>query len=267
MPVRRFKSRALSSFRTRPSIRTLLLGAIPPGLLSSEVWGCECGKDLRAQSLVARTTPNHDGALVRPICVVYGPADRGIFLRLFVPRHAVTSEPISKLLSFVLRHQPESVGLRLDAGGWVDLDILVAALATRDRSITRSVVIEVVRTSDKQRFALSPDGARIRASHGHSRTVALDYQPAAPPDTLFHGTVARSLPSIRRDGLTPRRRQHVHLARTADDARAVGARRGAPVVLEIRAADMAAAGHVFLRAPNGIWLTDAVPPAFIRFPE
>lgn len=179
----------------------------------------------------------------------------------------MTPEAVSKLLSFVLRHQPESVGLRLDEGGWVDLDVLVAALATRDQSITRAIVIEVVRASDKQRFALSPDGTRIRASHGHSKAVALDYEPAPPPDTLFHGTVARSLAGIRRDGLTPRRRQHVHLARSAKEAAAVGARRGAPVVLEVRAADMAAAGHVFLRAPNGIWLTDAVPPAFIRFPE
>ena len=90
----------------------------------------------------------------------------------------MTPEAVSKLLSFVLRHQPEAVGLRLDEGGWVDLDVLIAALATRDQSITRSVVIDVVRTSDKQRFALSPDGSRIRASHGHSKTVALDYEPA-----------------------------------------------------------------------------------------
>jgi putative RNA 2'-phosphotransferase len=178
----------------------------------------------------------------------------------------VNLEAASKLLSFVLRHQPESVGLRLDPGGWVDLDTLVAALATRDPSITRSLVVQVVRTSDKQRFALDAGGTRIRASHGHSRAVALDYQSAPPPDTLYHGTVARFLPGIRRDGLTPRRRQHVHLARTADEAAAVGARRGAPVVLEIRAAELAASGHVFVRAPNGIWLTDAVPPAFIRFP-
>jgi len=179
----------------------------------------------------------------------------------------VTVEAISKLLSFVLRHQPESVGLRLDDGGWVDLDVLVAALVTRDQSITRSVVIDLVRTSDKQRFALSPDGTRIRASHGHSKTVVLDYEPVSPPDTLFHGTVARSLPGIRRDGLTPRRRQHVHLARSPGEAAAVGGRRGVPVVLEVWAADMSAAGHVFLRAPNGVWLTDAVPAAFIRFPE
>jgi putative RNA 2'-phosphotransferase len=178
----------------------------------------------------------------------------------------VSAERLSKLMSFALRHGPEELGLRLDEGGWVELDVFVAALAARDASVTRARVLEVVRTSDKQRFALSEDGARIRASHGHSRAVALDYAPAAPPDVLFHGTVARAIDGIRRDGLLPRQRQHVHLAGTAAEAAAVGARRGAPVLLEIRAAELAARGHVFLRAPNGVWLTDAVPAAFIRFP-
>jgi putative RNA 2'-phosphotransferase len=178
----------------------------------------------------------------------------------------VTDERLSKLLSFALRHEPKELGLALDAGGWVDLDVLIAALAARDAGVTRARVLEVVRTSDKQRFALSDDGARIRASHGHSRGVDLGYAPAAPPEALFHGTVARALAGIRRDGLTPRRRQHVHLARTPEQAAAVGARRGTPVVLEVRAAEMVAAGHVFLRAPNDVWLTAAVPPAFIRFP-
>jgi putative RNA 2'-phosphotransferase len=30
---------------------------------------------------------------------------------------------------------------------------------------------------------------------------------------------------------------------------------------------MAAAGHVFYRSENGVWLVDHVPPAFIRFDE
>jgi putative RNA 2'-phosphotransferase len=178
----------------------------------------------------------------------------------------VTDEHLSKLLSFALRHRPEELGLALDTGGWVDLDVLVAALAARDPAVTRASVLDVVRASDKQRFALSADGARIRASHGHSRAVDLGYAPATPPEALFHGTVARALAGIRRDGLEPRRRQHVHLAPTPEQAAAVGARRGAPVVLEVRAVEMVAAGHIFLRAPNDVWLTAAVPPEFIRFP-
>ena len=50
------------------------------------------------------------------------------------------------------------------------------------------------------------------------------------------------------------------------DAVAVGARHGRPVVLTVDAAAMRAQGHVFYVSDNGVWLTDAVPVAFIGFP-
>ena len=43
-------------------------------------------------------------------------------------------------------------------------------------------------------------------------------------------------------------------------------RRGPPIVLEVLTAEMTAARHVFRCAPNGVWLMDAVPPQFLRFP-
>ena len=61
-------------------------------------------------------------------------------------------------------------------------------------------------------------------------------------------------------------RHHVHLSADLETATRVGRRRGAPVILTIRAADMHAAGHVFYRSENGVWLVDQVPPEFIRFP-
>jgi putative RNA 2'-phosphotransferase len=51
----------------------------------------------------------------------------------------------------------------------------------------------------------------------------------------------------------------VHLSADVDTARAVGARRGEPVVLRVDAAAMAAAGALFTRSANGVWLTDTVP--------
>ena len=33
----------------------------------------------------------------------------------------------SKFLSLVLRHKPEAIGLELDEGGWVDVDVLLEA--------------------------------------------------------------------------------------------------------------------------------------------
>jgi putative RNA 2'-phosphotransferase len=67
--------------------------------------------------------------------------------------------------------------------------------------------------------------------------------------------------------LSKRRRQHVHLSADPDTATRVGARHGQPVILVVRAAEMAAAGHAFFLSSNGVWLTDAVPTAFIDFGE
>ena len=35
---------------------------------------------------------------------------------------------ISKRLSYVLRHAPQSAGLELDEHGWIDVEVLLAAL-------------------------------------------------------------------------------------------------------------------------------------------
>ncbi len=58
-------------------------------------------------------------------------------------------------------------------------------------------------------------------------------------------------------------RHHVHLSPDPDTARRVGARRGPPVILIIRAGEMRTAGHLFFVSENGVWLVDTVPPAFI----
>ncbi len=68
---------------------------------------------------------------------------------------------LSKLLSFVLRHDPGSIGLSLDRGGWADVDAL---LTKAGHQFTLAELETVVQTSDKQRFALSSDGGRIRAN-------------------------------------------------------------------------------------------------------
>jgi putative RNA 2'-phosphotransferase len=39
------------------------------------------------------------------------------------------------------------------------------------------------------------------------------------------------------------------------------------VVLEVDAARMAANGHVFHLSENGVWLTERVPPDYVRFPD
>ena len=162
---------------------------------------------------------------------------------------------LSKRLSYVLRHHPDSVGFTLDDAGWVHVDDLLAALR-----VTRAQLDDVVARNDKQRFAFDDTGTRIRASQGHSVPVSLGLEAAVPPGELFHGSVERFLPSILAEGLRPGNRHAVHLSPDVGTARVVGARRGRPVVLRVDAAAMVRDGAVFTRSANGVWLVDAVPP-------
>ena len=171
----------------------------------------------------------------------------------------MNDKALSHRLSYLLRHAPQDAGLTLQAGGWVPVVDVLAALGVSPAQLER-----VVAESDKQRFSLS--GGRIRANQGHSVPVELQLPARQPPEMLYHGTVASALESIRRTGLGRQQRHHVHLSPDTDTARTVGERRGPPVVLVVGAARMAQAGHVFYCSENGVWLTDSVPPEFIQFP-
>ncbi|MFS2024170.1 RNA 2'-phosphotransferase [Massilia sp. GER05] len=170
----------------------------------------------------------------------------------------------SKLLSYVLRHRPDSIGLQLDANGWADVDALLQRLAEHGRPVARELLDRVVANNDKQRFAFDATRTRIRASQGHSIQVDLALQPAQPPDVLYHGTASRFLKSILASGLRAGNRQHVHLSGDVGTARRVGARYGFPVILRVDTARLRADGAVFYRSDNGVWLTGPVAPRYLR---
>lgn len=173
---------------------------------------------------------------------------------------------LSKFLSLILRHEPQAIGLTLDAEGWADVDDFIAKAGAHGKLYSRTLIEAIVRDNDKQRFKLSADGRRIRANQGHSIDIDLALAPVAPPATLYHGTATRFAGSIRKTGLEKRSRQHVHLSLDHDTAIKVGSRHGTPLVLRVRAAEMHAQGFVFYRADNGVWLTDAVAVEFIDWP-
>jgi putative RNA 2'-phosphotransferase len=171
---------------------------------------------------------------------------------------------VSKYLSKHLRHQPERIGLTPDDAGWVEIETLIAAAAAHGFHFTREELDHVVAANDKKRFAV--EGTRIRASQGHSIDVALGLPQATPPPYLYHGTVAQHLDAIRDEGLRPMNRHDVHLSADRETATRVGARRGRPVVLSVDAGAMHRDGYVFQVSANGVWLTKAVPPRYLRFP-
>jgi putative RNA 2'-phosphotransferase len=170
----------------------------------------------------------------------------------------------SKLLSYVLRHRPDSIGLALDAHGWTGVDDLLARLAAAGHAVDRALLERVVADNDKQRFAFNDDRTRIRASQGHSIQVDLALVQTEPPQVLYHGTASRFLKSILAEGLRASGRHHVHLSADIDTARRVGARHGFPAILRVDTGRMRADGLAFYCSDNGVWLTEAVLPRYLE---
>lgn len=171
----------------------------------------------------------------------------------------------SKFLSYILRHEPQAIGLILDNEGWANIDELIALANQSGKLLDRELIQQVVDTSDKKRFTMSEDGLRIRAAQGHSTdSVAITYPEKTPPEFLYHGTATRFVESIRKEGLKPGERHYVHLSEQVKTATEVGQRYGTPQVLIIAAMMMHKAGFKFYLADNGVWLTESVPVRFIE---
>lgn len=168
---------------------------------------------------------------------------------------------ISKYLSFILRHQPDSIGLQLSDDGWANIAELIEK--TKDLTLTKELINTVVETNDKKRFVVSEDGKRIKANQGHSIKVSLKFEPLAPPNILLHGTAERFLSVIFEQGLTKQQRHHVHLSETRELALSVGARYGKPAVLKIDSQLMHRHGYEFFKTDNGVWLVDNVPANYL----
>ncbi|MBI4853036.1 MAG: RNA 2'-phosphotransferase [Acidobacteria bacterium] len=171
---------------------------------------------------------------------------------------------ISKFLSKYLRHEPESLGLSLALGGWVMVDDLLAACKKKSFPITREQLEEVVEKNSKKRFSFDPTGTQIRANQGHSVEIDLQLEPKIPPPTLYHGTAEKNLESIKSIGLQKMSRHHVHLSKDISTANNVGTRHGKPLVFAVDTSAMQKAGHTFYCSDNGVWLTDNVPPQYLK---
>lgn len=174
------------------------------------------------------------------------------------------STEISKFLSYVLRHEPQAIGLVLDCEGWADITALIAGARQSGRELDDALIRAVVEGSDKKRFSISENGLQIRAVQGHStKNVQITHTEKVPPEFLYHGTATRFLDSIFKEGIKPGKRHYVHLSGDVQTAAAVGQRYGKPVVLKIEALQMYQQGFKFFQAENGVWLITYVPASFV----
>jgi putative RNA 2'-phosphotransferase len=172
---------------------------------------------------------------------------------------------ISKTISYLLRHKPETAGLTLQPGGWVDVQHLIHGInqtTKLPRPITLHDIHHIVEIDSKKRYSLKE--GQIRAVQGHSTKVEMEYKPVQPPKYLYHGTVIENLNSIRDTGLKPMTRQHVHLSENYETAVSIAKRHGNKIhILKVDAEKAHENGVKFYKAENGVWLADSVPKTYL----
>lgn len=182
----------------------------------------------------------------------------------------------SQILSLLLRHQPEIIGISLDSEGWVSVEELLLKLQNFDAkggSFTLEEIQNIVATSDKKRFSFSEDSLSIRAEQGHSNNlnINIQYEKKNPDQYLYHGTAGKNLNDIMEKGLLPMSRQFVHLSEQLDTATAVGKRytskTDTTLIFQIDVFSMIEKGYEFYLSKNNVWLTKTVPFEFINIIE
>lgn len=170
---------------------------------------------------------------------------------------------VSKYISLILRHKPEVAGITLDEHGWADVKELVTGVEKKYPFFTFSMLRGIVESDSKQRYSFNEDRTKIRANQGHSINVDVELKEVEPPQILYHGTGAKYVESIDKQGLIPKSRLYVHLSSDTNTALNVGKRHGEPVIYIIQSGLMYADGFKFYKSKNGVWLTKTVPKYYL----
>lgn len=170
---------------------------------------------------------------------------------------------LSKFISLILRHKPETIGITLDSHGWANVEDLINGI-NKTHKITKEDLELIVKTDNKQRYSFNENHTKIRANQGHSINVDVELKECTPPDILYHGTAKKFLESIKREGLVSKSRLYIHLSKDINTAVSVGKRHGEPVVLEVDSKRMYNDGIKFYLSENGVWLTKHVSPKYCQ---
>lgn len=169
---------------------------------------------------------------------------------------------MGKLISLILRHKPDVIGITLDEHGWANVDELIKGVS-KNHKLTMEMLENIVAIDEKQRYSFNEDKTKIRANQGHSIDVDVELEEVEPPEYLWHGTGKKYVDSIRETGLIPKSRLYVHLSDNHETAVQVGKRHGNPVVFCIKSGQMYRDGYKFYKSKNGVWLTKSVPVEYL----
>lgn len=191
---------------------------------------------------------------------------------------------LSKQLTQILRHSGRSEGLAVRPDGYAFLEEVLKLPSMAKLKATDQDIREIVKTSDKQRFALlEDDGGRalIRANQGHSMEgIDMDELCGEPildledGEVCCHGTYESHFDSILRRGLLAGGsqgqtfRRHVHFSiRPPGETVISGMRQNCQIAIYVDLSRAAREGVRFYRSANNVILSEgvggAVPPAYI----
>jgi len=179
----------------------------------------------------------------------------------------MNNNDLSKFISLILRHKPETIGITLNDNGWANVDDLINGINKSTNKkvncVTLAILEDIVNSDNKNRYSFNNDKTFIRANQGHSIKVNVDLKEVTPPKILYHGTAEKYINSIRANGLKAMNRLYVHLSDNKQTAITVGSRHGIPIILEIDSTKMFEDGYKFYISENNVWLTNNVPQNYI----
>ncbi|HBF5205141.1 TPA: RNA 2'-phosphotransferase [Clostridioides difficile] len=176
-------------------------------------------------------------------------------------------DKLSIFISLILRHKPETIGIKLDDYGYADVNELIEKINNTGRNINIEILEQIVKEDNKQRYSFNDDRSKIRANQGHSINVNVELRELESPKYLYHGTATRFLDNIKNEGIIKQSRLYVHLSRDIDIAVKVGKRHGTPVILKINTGKMYENGYKFYLSENNVWLCEYIPFKYVEIFE
>lgn len=182
-------------------------------------------------------------------------------------------QDFSKYMSYLLRHHPDDIGLRLKEGGWVRTTDFIVGINNSNKNpyvVTLENIIKIVDEDAKQRYSFKASGENkytyIRANQGHSiKDLIMNFREVDPPKFLYHGTSESGAKAIYESGaIKAMSRQMVHLSKNYETAVSVGKRHGKPVILVVDCEKAKADGVKFYISENGVYLSDKIDTKYIK---
>lgn len=160
-----------------------------------------------------------------------------------------------KKLSYLLRHGALENGINMDPDGYVLVDDVLTFLKTNFATIEK-----VVKEDLKNRYSLINKEGKfyIRANQGHSIHSIKSEElltPLTKPIYCFHATYLRNLENIKKEGLKPMSRKHVHFATKMSMVR-----KDTNLFLELNISHAMEDGYIFYISDNKVILTETPIP-------